>query len=70
SDDGIGFEPAQAEKLVRLFERLHDAASFEGTGVGLALVRRLVERHGGIVRAEGAPGAGATFSFTLGDGAA
>lgn len=70
SDDGIGFEPAQAEKLFRLFERLHDAASFEGTGVGLAIVRRIVERHGGIVRAEGAPGAGATFSFTLGDGAA
>jgi PAS domain S-box-containing protein len=68
SDDGIGFEPAPAERLFRIFERLHEADSFEGTGVGLAIVRRIVERHGGTVRAEGAPGAGATFSFSLGDG--
>lgn len=69
ADDGIGFEPAHAEKIFRVFERLPGAEGFEGTGVGLAVVRRIVERHGGTVRAEGAPGAGATFSFSLGDGA-
>lgn len=69
SDDGMGFEPAQAERIFRIFERLPGAEGFEGTGVGLAVVRRIVERHGGVVRAEGAPGAGATISFCLGDGA-
>ncbi len=69
SDDGIGFEPAQAERIFRTFERLPGAEGFEGTGVGLAVVRRIVERHGGVVRAEGAPGAGATISFSLEEGA-
>lgn len=67
-DDGAGFDPAYAEKIFRAFERLHADSDFEGSGVGLAIVRRIVERHGGAVRAESAPGAGATFSFTLGDG--
>ncbi|HPA50207.1 MAG TPA: response regulator [Thermoanaerobaculia bacterium] len=69
SDDGMGFEPAQAERIFRIFERLPGAEDIEGTGVGLAVVRRIVERHGGVVRAEGTPGAGATISFSLGEGA-
>ena len=69
-DDGIGFAPADAERIFLAFERLHRDDAVEGSGVGLAIVRRIVERHGGAVRAESSPGAGATFSFSLGDGPA
>ena len=65
-DNGVGFEDAQAGKLFRPFERLHHSDEFEGTGIGLATVARAVRHHGGRVWAQGEPGHGATFWFTLG----
>ena len=64
-DEGIGFPPEKAEKIFVPFERLHTDAEYPGTGVGLANVKRIVDRHGGRVWAEGRPGEGATFWFKI-----
>jgi signal transduction histidine kinase len=64
-DNGIGFAPESADKIFGLFQRLHGRSQYEGTGIGLAVCKRIVERHGGTITAESSPGMGARFIVTL-----
>lgn len=64
-DNGAGFDQAQVAKIFVPFQRLHEAGKFEGSGIGLAIVKRFVAMHGGRVWAEGKPDAGAVFGFAL-----
>lgn len=64
-DNGIGFDPRYAERIFQPFQRLHGRAQYEGTGIGLAICRRIVERHGGTLTATSTEGVGTTFALTL-----
>ena len=65
ADNGIGFEPRYAARIFRIFERLHGRSEYPGTGIGLALCRKIADRHGGTIEAQSEPGHGATFTVTL-----
>lgn len=65
ADNGIGIGAADLERIFQMFERLHSRVDYEGTGIGLAIARRIVERHGGVLEVSSEPGCGTTFRFTL-----
>ncbi len=65
SDNGIGFDPRYANRIFRVFERLHGRGEYPGTGIGLALCRKIAERHGGSVTVDSTPGEGSVFTVTL-----
>ncbi len=64
-DNGIGFDPIYARRIFEPFERLHGRSGYDGTGIGLAISRRVVERHGGTITADATPGEGARFTVRL-----
>jgi signal transduction histidine kinase len=64
-DNGIGFEEQYAERIFKIFQRLHSREAYEGTGIGLAVCRKIVERHGGEITATSSPGLGATFKIRI-----
>jgi signal transduction histidine kinase len=64
-DNGIGIEPQYAERIFQMFQRLHERGRYDGSGIGLAIARRILERHGGSIWMQSTPGLGSRFFFTL-----